>query len=306
MTSRKHGIARLLQEVRPHAAPMCAGALCLAVATLGELAIMRACGTAVDLLTTATPASEGAIDAAVGWLMAMFGVVAVFRHLGEYALRAAGEGVVARVSKELLSALLREEVAAHDATTVGALTSVLSLDVLAIRHAVARELPDLVRHAAASLCATAGMLSVSVRLTATNPIPNPKPKPNPDPKPKPKPKRKPNQVRLTATGALVGPLIGLLIAAHGSRVKRLAREQHAQLARTAARAAETLSAVRPIKACGCEGWNPNPIPSPIPNPRANPNSNPNSDPNPSPNPSRRMGARSGSPLPMRRRWVAPG
>ena len=248
MTSRRHGIARLLQEVRPHAAPMCAGALCLAVATLGELAIMRACGTAVDLLTTATPASEGAIDAAVGWLMAMFGVVAVFRHLGEYALRAAGEGVVARVSKELLSALLREEVAAHDATTVGALTSVLSLDVLAIRHAVARELPDLVRHAAASLCATAGMLSVSVRLTATNPIPNPKPKPNPDPKPKPKPKRKPNQVRLTATGALVGPLIGLLIAAHGSRVKRLAREQHAQLARTAARAAETLSALRPIKA----------------------------------------------------------
>ena len=179
MTSRKHGIARLLQEVRPHAAPMCAGALCLAVATLGELAIMRACGTAVDLLTTATPASEGAIDAAVGWLMAMFGVVAVFRHLGEYALRAAGEGVVARVSKELLSALLRDEVAAHDATTVGALTSVLSLDVVAIRHAVARELPDLVRHAAASLCATAGMLSVSVRLAATNPIPHPNPKPNP-------------------------------------------------------------------------------------------------------------------------------
>ena len=225
---------------------MCAGALCLAVATLGELAIMRACGTAVDLLTTATPASEGAIDAAVGWLMAMFGVVAVFRHLGEYALRAAGEGVVARVSKELLSALLREEVAAHDATTVGALTSVLSLDVVAIRHAVARELPDLVRHAAASLCATAGMLSVSVRLKATNPIPHPNPHPNPKPKPNPHPK--PNQVRLTATGALVGPLIGLLIAAHGSRVKRLAREQHAQLARTAARAAETLGAVRPIKA----------------------------------------------------------
>lgn len=240
MSSRRHGIARLLHEVRPHAAPMCAGALCLAVATLGELAIMRACGTAVDLLTTAMPASEGAIDAAVGWLMAMFGVVAVFRHLGEYALRAAGEGVVARVSKELLCELLREEVAAHDATTVGALTSVLSLDVVAIRHAVARELPDLLRHAAASLCATAGMLSVSVRLTATNPDPNPTPKPNLNPKP--------NQVRLTATGALVGPLIGLLIAAHGGRVKRLAREQHAQLARTAARAAETLSAVRPIKA----------------------------------------------------------
>ena len=272
----------IAREVRPHAAPMCAGALCLAVATLGELAIMRACGTAVDLLTTATPASEGAIDAAVGWLMAMFGVVAVFRHLGEYALRAAGEGVVARVSKELLSALLRDEVAAHDATTVGALTSVLSLDVVAIRHAVARELPDLVRHAAASLCATAGMLSVSVQLTATNPIPHPKskpkpkpkpkpnrmrltatnanpnpnpnpnpdpkPKPNPNPKPNPKPEPKPDQVRLTATGALVGPLIGLLIAAHGSRVKRLAREQHAQLARTAARAAETLSALRPIKA----------------------------------------------------------
>ena len=240
MSSRRHGIARLLHEVRPHAAPMCAGALCLAVATLGELAIMRGCGTAVDLLTTAMPASEGAIDAAVGWLMAIFGVVAVFRHLGEYALRAAGEGVVARVSKELLRELLREEVAAHDATTVGALTSVLSLDVVAIRHAVARELPDLLRHAAASLCATAGMLSVSVRLTATNPDPNPNPKPNLNPKP--------NQVRLTATGALVGPLIGLLIAAHGGRVKRLAREQHAQLARTAARAAETLSAVRPIRA----------------------------------------------------------
>ena len=79
----EHGIARLLQEVRPHAVSMCAGVFCLAVATLGELAIMRACGTAVDLLTTAAPASEGAIDAAVGWLMAMFGVVAVFKHLGE-------------------------------------------------------------------------------------------------------------------------------------------------------------------------------------------------------------------------------
>ena len=84
--------------------------------------------------------------------------------------------------------------------------------------------------------------------------PNPNPKPNPKSNPKPKPKPKPNQVRLTATGALVGPLIGLLIAAHGSRVKRLAREQHAQLARTTARAAETLGAVRPIKACG-NPWN---------------------------------------------------
>ena len=218
----EHGLARLLQEVRPHAASMCAGVLCLAVATLGELAIMRACGTAVDLLTTAAPASEGAIDAAVGWLMLMFGVVAVFKHLGEYALRAAGESVVARVSKEILGELLREEVAAHDATTVGALTSVLSLDVVAIRHAATRELPDLVRHAASSLCATAGMLSVSVRLTAT--------------------------------GALVGPVIGLLIAAHGTRVKRLAREQHAQLAKTAALAAETLGAVRAVKAHGRETW----------------------------------------------------
>ena len=127
----EHGLARLLQEVRPHAASMCAGVLCLAVATLGELAIMRACGTAVDLLTRAAPASEGAIDAAVGWLMLMFGVVAVFKHLGEYALRAAGESVVARVSKEILGELLREEVAAHDATTVGALTSVLSIGRLA-------------------------------------------------------------------------------------------------------------------------------------------------------------------------------
>ena len=59
---------------------------------------------------------------------------------------------------------------------------------------------------------------------------------------------------LIAGALLFIVVIGLLIAAHGSRVKRLAREQHAQLARTTARAAETLGAVRPIKARG-NPWN---------------------------------------------------
>ena len=215
-------IGRLLLEVRHDAVPMCIGVVCLWGSLLGELAIMKAGGTAVDLLVAAQPSSGGAIDAAIGWLMAMFGVVAVFKHLGEYALRVAGESVVARVSKELLDELLREEVAYHDATTVGESTSVLSLDVASIRIAVTRELPSLIRHAASSLCATAGMIVLSARLTSTV--------------------------------ALVGPVLGALIAVHGKRVKRLAHEHRAQEAKTTALAAETLAAVRAVKAHGCEAW----------------------------------------------------
>ena len=110
--AREHGIGRLLQESSSN----------VHVRRRPLLGRHEGSCTAVDLLTTAAPASEGAIDAAVSWLLAMFFVV---KHQGDRQLRAAGEGVAARVSKEIIDELLCQKVAVHDTTTaVGAFMSV--------------------------------------------------------------------------------------------------------------------------------------------------------------------------------------
>ena len=112
--AREHGIGRLLQESSSN----------VHVRRRPLLGRHEGSCTAVDLLTTAAPASEGAIDAAVSWLLAMFFVV---KHQGDRQLRAAGEGVAARVSKEIIDELLCQKVAVHDTTTaVGAFMSAVS------------------------------------------------------------------------------------------------------------------------------------------------------------------------------------
>uniref|UniRef100_A0A7S0LKU3 ATP-dependent transporter ycf16 n=1 Tax=Coccolithus braarudii TaxID=221442 RepID=A0A7S0LKU3_9EUKA len=215
------GVVRLVRESAPEYPLLCCGIACTGIATLGELSLMGASSTVVDLLSSGTAPTEAEIDGTVGKLMLLFCIVAVFRHLGEYLLRVAGENVVACTQTALFKSLLQLDVAFFDAISAGSLTSVLANDVEAIRLAVAKYFPSLAHHVCACTCALIAMLRISVQLSLT--------------------------------GALVGPVIGILIAYFNSFVRHLTREQQAQLAAASALAAESFAFVRTIKAFGREG-----------------------------------------------------
>ena len=60
--------------------------------------------------------------------MALFAVVARFKHLGEFILRVAGERVVVRVRTSIFGDLLASDVAFFDISSTGELVSVLSTE----------------------------------------------------------------------------------------------------------------------------------------------------------------------------------
>ena len=153
-------------------------------------------------------------------IIACFGTMAVAKHAGEYFLRLAGERAIADVRNRLFGSLVASELATLDETPTAHKVSVLTADVEAIHQSLTLQLPLVLRNLCMCLISGAHMLSLSPRLTAL--------------------------------GASVAPLIGLLASAVGRVVSRLARQQQQQLASSTAVAFEALASARCVKAFGQE------------------------------------------------------
>lgn len=219
-------LLQLVHVARDQAATIFCGLAFLAVATVAELQLPAVGGKLLDAYTS--HAAEGrsvdqippSVESDLLHLVMLFATMAVAKHVGEYFLRLAGERTVLRVRARLFRALLASGVRFFDERPSATLVSVLTSDVQAIHEALTWHLPFVLRNGCMCAISAAHMAALSPRLTAI--------------------------------GATVAPLLGLLISAFGRIVNRLARQQQQQLGVASATAAEALASVRCVNGHGRE------------------------------------------------------
>ena len=231
--SRSMGLANVAHVARPQLGTILVGLGLLAIATYVELRVPVVAGAILDEYTIRSMRLHGrpvqeemssvptAVDESIWHAVLLFVTMAIAKHVGEYALRLAGERTVADVRVRLFRCLLGTEVSTVDGTSSASLVSVLTSDVQAVHMSLTWHLPMFLRNGCMVFIAGAHMLHLSSKLTLI--------------------------------GVVIAPLIGLQASLVGRIVQSIARQEQTQLGRATAIAHEGIASIRCIKAFGREG-----------------------------------------------------
>jgi ABC transporter fused permease/ATP-binding protein len=211
---------RLYTLARPELPTLGAATLALAVSSGMSLAYPQAVQWMVD--TVVSKGDFGTLNLAAGALIAMFVVQSVFAFVRVWLFTVAGERVVARLRRDLFSAILRQDVAFFDQSRTGELTNRLASDTTVLQNTVTVNVSMALRFGLGAL----GGLGM---LLYTSP-------------------------RLTLVAMLIVPLVAVGTAVYGRMLRTLSQQAQDALARATEVAEESISSLRTVRAFARERW----------------------------------------------------
>eukprot|EP00640_Fibrocapsa_japonica_P000787 CAMPEP_0113940740 /NCGR_PEP_ID=MMETSP1339-20121228/6818_1 /TAXON_ID=94617 /ORGANISM="Fibrocapsa japonica" /LENGTH=608 /DNA_ID=CAMNT_0000944681 /DNA_START=8 /DNA_END=1830 /DNA_ORIENTATION=- /assembly_acc=CAM_ASM_000762 len=215
----KSGIRRVLVQAKPEAGILAVGIVFLIVASLSQMAIPYFIGQLID--EASSTGDKRALDRNCYFLMGVFvvGCLAVF--VRAFCFQISGERLVARLRRQLYSAVLSQETAFFDGEKTGELMSRLASDTTQLQSAATTNI-------SMSLSSFARVLLSLLLMYVTS-------------------------WRLSLVLCAAVPLLVVFARIYGAFTREISTQYQDQLAEAADVAQESLSNMRTIKSFAAEG-----------------------------------------------------